>query len=156
MASMNISVPDSMREWVQRRIESGDYASVSDYVRDLIRRDQNAQARQLSVDDIRRTIEEGRAAGGAFPAEEVFARHRRQTAAAGGLSGASEDASSLGSPRPTSQRLRSTSPRTVRRPRYASSTNCEQHCRQLTEHPARNPLREGTERACGSRCTAVT
>ena len=74
MASMNISVPDSMREWVQRRIESGDYASVSDYVRDLIRRDQNAQARQLSVDDIRRTIEEGRAAGGAFPAEEVFAR----------------------------------------------------------------------------------
>ena len=74
MASMNISVPDSMREWVQRRIESGDYASVSDYVRDLIRRDQNAQTRHLSVDDIRRTIEEGRAAGGAFPAEEVFAR----------------------------------------------------------------------------------
>lgn len=74
MASMNISVPDSMREWVQRRIESGDYASVSDYVRDLIRRDQNAEARQLSVDEIRRTIEEGRAAGGAFPAEDVFVR----------------------------------------------------------------------------------
>jgi antitoxin ParD1/3/4 len=40
MASMNISVPDPMREWVERRIESGQYASVSDYVRDLIRRDQ--------------------------------------------------------------------------------------------------------------------
>jgi antitoxin ParD1/3/4 len=64
MASMNISVPDPMREWVQRRIESGEYASVSDYVRDLIRRDQNAQTRRLSVEDIRRTIEEGRAAGG--------------------------------------------------------------------------------------------
>ena len=74
MASMNISVPDAMREWVQRRIESGDYASVSDYVRDLIRRDQNTRARRLSVDDIRRTIEEGRAAGGASPAEDVFAR----------------------------------------------------------------------------------
>jgi antitoxin ParD1/3/4 len=71
---MNISVPDAMREWVQSRIESGEYASVSDYVRDLIRRDQNTQARRLSVDDIRRTIEEGRAAGGTFPAEEVFAR----------------------------------------------------------------------------------
>ena len=57
MASMNISVPDSMREWVQSRIESGEYASVSDYVRDLIRRDQNTGARQLSVEDIRRTIE---------------------------------------------------------------------------------------------------
>jgi antitoxin ParD1/3/4 len=74
MASMNISVPDPMREWVQRRIESGEYASVSDYVRDLIRRDQNAQTRRLSVEDIRRTIEEGRAAGGASPAEDVFAR----------------------------------------------------------------------------------
>jgi antitoxin ParD1/3/4 len=74
MASMNISVPESMREWVRRRIESGEYASVSDYVSDLIRRDQNAQTRQLSVEDIRRTIEEGRAAGATFPAEEVFAR----------------------------------------------------------------------------------
>jgi antitoxin ParD1/3/4 len=63
-----------MREWVKRRIESGDYASVSDYVRDLIRCDQNIQTRQLSLDDIRRTIEEGRAAGRTFPAEEVFAR----------------------------------------------------------------------------------
>jgi antitoxin ParD1/3/4 len=33
VASMNISVPDSMQEWVQSRIESGEYASVSDYVR---------------------------------------------------------------------------------------------------------------------------
>ena len=72
MASMNISVPDSMREWVQSRIESGEYASVSDYVRDLIRRDQNTRAHQLSVEDIRRTIEEGRAAGETSPAEEVF------------------------------------------------------------------------------------
>jgi hypothetical protein len=43
-------------------------------VRDLIRRDQNTQARRLSVDDIRQTIEEGRASGGSFPAEDVFAR----------------------------------------------------------------------------------
>lgn len=40
MASMNISVPDPMRDWLNRRIESGQYASVSDYMRDLIRRDQ--------------------------------------------------------------------------------------------------------------------
>lgn len=41
MASMNISLPDAMRDYVQARIDSGKYASVSDYVRDLIRRDQN-------------------------------------------------------------------------------------------------------------------
>ncbi len=48
MASMNVSVPDPMRDWVQDRIESGQYASVSDYVRDLIRRDQ-ANERQAIV-----------------------------------------------------------------------------------------------------------
>ncbi len=40
MASMNVSLPDPMRDWVQNRIDSGKYASVSDYVRDLIRHDQ--------------------------------------------------------------------------------------------------------------------
>ncbi|MBX9885951.1 MAG: type II toxin-antitoxin system ParD family antitoxin [Novosphingobium sp.] len=40
MATMNISLPDPMRDFVQARIDSGHYASVSDYVRDLIRRDQ--------------------------------------------------------------------------------------------------------------------
>lgn len=41
MASMNISVPDLMRDWVQSRVDGGKYGSVSDYVRDLIRKDQN-------------------------------------------------------------------------------------------------------------------
>jgi len=41
MASMNVSLPDPMRDFVQRRLDSGQYASVSDYVRDLIRRDQS-------------------------------------------------------------------------------------------------------------------
>ncbi len=54
MASMNVSVPEALRIWVQSRIESGEYASVSDYVRDLIRRDQPARERQLSIADIRR------------------------------------------------------------------------------------------------------
>jgi antitoxin ParD1/3/4 len=40
MVSMNVSVPEPMREWVQERIDSGHYATASDYVRDLIRRDQ--------------------------------------------------------------------------------------------------------------------
>ena len=49
MASMNVSVPDAMRDWVQQRIESGQYASVSDYVRDLIRRDQLQADEQRAI-----------------------------------------------------------------------------------------------------------
>ncbi len=40
MATMNISVPDPMKDWVQTQIDEGKYASSSDYVRDLIRKDQ--------------------------------------------------------------------------------------------------------------------
>ena len=49
MASMNVSLPDPMRDWVQGRIDSGKYASVSDYVRDLIRRDQETADRRQAI-----------------------------------------------------------------------------------------------------------
>jgi len=41
MATMNISLPDSMREWVESQSQQGAYSNNSDYVRDLIRRDQH-------------------------------------------------------------------------------------------------------------------
>jgi len=78
MASMNVSVPDAMRDWVQGRIESGEYTSASDYVRDLIRRDQDAHARQVKVAGILRTIEEGRANGVNTPVDDVFSRIEEQ------------------------------------------------------------------------------
>ena len=40
MATMNISLPEQMRDWVQAQIKSGKYSSSSDYLRDLIRQDQ--------------------------------------------------------------------------------------------------------------------
>lgn len=40
MATMNVSLPDPMREWVDQQIQTGHYSNASDYVRDLIRRDQ--------------------------------------------------------------------------------------------------------------------
>ena len=40
MATMNISVPDPMKDWVQSQVETGAYANTSDYIRDLIRKDQ--------------------------------------------------------------------------------------------------------------------
>jgi len=45
MATMNISLPDQMKEWVEAQSESGRYSNASDYVRDLIRRDQERKQR---------------------------------------------------------------------------------------------------------------
>ncbi|MCP3056366.1 type II toxin-antitoxin system ParD family antitoxin [Aurantimonas marianensis] len=41
MATMNVSLPDRMKAWVEAQAEAGRYSNASDYVRDLIRRDQD-------------------------------------------------------------------------------------------------------------------
>ena len=41
MASMNISLPDPMKDWVENQTNSGRYDNASEYVRDLIRHDQD-------------------------------------------------------------------------------------------------------------------
>ncbi len=55
MATMNISLPDAMKQWVEQQTQSGRYSNASDYVRDLIRRDQDKAARiahmQVLVDE---------------------------------------------------------------------------------------------------------
>jgi len=40
MATMNISLPEQMKAWAEAQAETGKYSNTSDYVRDLIRRDQ--------------------------------------------------------------------------------------------------------------------
>jgi antitoxin ParD1/3/4 len=54
MAQMNISLPDKLKDWAEVRVAEGRYSSTSDYVRDLMRRDQElaeAKARlQAAID----------------------------------------------------------------------------------------------------------
>jgi antitoxin ParD1/3/4 len=75
MATMNISLPDAMRDYVQNRIDSGQYASVSDYVRDLIRRDQSDVVdEERWLKELDASIEESlteMAAGGGRDLDEV-------------------------------------------------------------------------------------
>lgn len=41
MGTMNISLPDGLKSFVDERVDSGGYETIGDYVRDLIRRDQD-------------------------------------------------------------------------------------------------------------------
>ena len=45
MATMNVSLPDPMKDWVEAQAATGRYSNASDYVRDLIRRDQERAAK---------------------------------------------------------------------------------------------------------------
>jgi antitoxin ParD1/3/4 len=43
MGTMNISLPDSMREFVDKQVSARGYGTSSEYVRELIRKDQDRQ-----------------------------------------------------------------------------------------------------------------
>ena len=64
MATMTISLPDPMKDWIEAQIKQGDYASSSDYVRDLVRRDRMRREQpELTLDDLRQIVAESRASG---------------------------------------------------------------------------------------------
>ena len=44
MPQLNVSLPDGLKAWTDARVSEGRFSSPSDYVRDLIRRDQDAAA----------------------------------------------------------------------------------------------------------------
>lgn len=44
--TMNISLPDTMREYIEERIAKDGYGTVSEYFRDLIRADQKRKAEE--------------------------------------------------------------------------------------------------------------
>ncbi|MGV3579320.1 ribbon-helix-helix domain-containing protein [Brevundimonas sp.] len=59
MATMNISLPDSLKADVDTRVQDGGYGTGSEYVRDLIRRDLDRQSlRQLLLDGASSPLDE--------------------------------------------------------------------------------------------------
>lgn len=60
MATMNVSLPTPMKEWAEEQSRSRRYSNTSDYVRDLIRRDQE---RHQAIAALQQAVEEGLASG---------------------------------------------------------------------------------------------
>ncbi len=46
MTSMNVSLPDSMRKWVETIVTKEGYGTSSEYIRDLVRADQRHRQKQ--------------------------------------------------------------------------------------------------------------
>lgn len=61
MDKITISVPEAMNRYVKSRIAEGQYGNVSEFFRDLVRRDQERQARAL--DELRAMIDKAEASG---------------------------------------------------------------------------------------------
>lgn len=61
MQTMNIAVPDSLKDYVQQQVAKGGYSSASEYIRELIRADQKERARQALEVEVLRGLESGEA-----------------------------------------------------------------------------------------------
>ena len=75
MATMNVSLPDPLKQFVDEEVREGGFASTSDYMRDLIRQRQ----REKAADFLRQLIAEGLASGPAEPVtRDTFAQMRKE------------------------------------------------------------------------------
>jgi antitoxin ParD1/3/4 len=82
MATMNVSLPDPMKDWVEAQAKSGRYSNASDYVRDLIRRDQE---RADKVAELQKLLTEGLESGvSGRPMDDVLKTARQHAKAARG------------------------------------------------------------------------
>lgn len=57
--TMSFALPEALRSYIDQRVSSGQYGNTSEYLRDLIRRDQEDQAKKR----LRSLIEEGLSSG---------------------------------------------------------------------------------------------
>jgi antitoxin ParD1/3/4 len=83
MATMTVSLPDPMKDWVEKLVEQGGYASTSDYVRDAIRRDRERREPeyQMTLDELKQMFEDSRRSGiSTRTTSEVFEDARRYVA----------------------------------------------------------------------------
>ena len=72
LATLNISLPGVMREWIDDRVQSGEFANASDYIRDLIRHDQ----REREI--LRLALEHGEKSGRSRQAVTDIARRTKR------------------------------------------------------------------------------
>jgi antitoxin ParD1/3/4 len=64
MGEMSFDFPPELRRWIEMRLAEGRYADVQEYVRDLVRRDQErASLWEEDTARVRQLIEEGEASG---------------------------------------------------------------------------------------------
>ena len=73
MTTMNISLPDSLKDFVDTQVQDGGYSTSSEYVRDLIRRDQVRSASQ----QLAALIMEGLESGSAISADDNCLKNKR-------------------------------------------------------------------------------
>ncbi|HYG28720.1 MAG TPA: type II toxin-antitoxin system ParD family antitoxin [Allosphingosinicella sp.] len=74
MPQLNVSLPEQLKRWAESRVADGRYSSASDYIRDLMRRDQETAEQQARLQE---AIDLGRRSPPSdLTIEDIIARER--------------------------------------------------------------------------------
>ena len=78
MIRKTISMPDAMSRYIDKRVKAGQYGNDSEYIRDLVRKD---QGRSQAIANVQKAIDEGLASGVSDrTVDEIFAEAKRRVA----------------------------------------------------------------------------
>lgn len=61
MSRLTISMPEQMNAWVEAQVQTGRYGNVSEYFRDLVRRDQ--ERRESAIAELRSMLDRAEQSG---------------------------------------------------------------------------------------------
>lgn len=59
MATLTISVPDQVKDLIDAQLETGDYVSTDQYIRDLVERDHERSEHDRRLEELRAIVDEG-------------------------------------------------------------------------------------------------
>lgn len=59
MQTMNISLPDPMKQYVEEQVNAGGYSSASEYVRELVRADQKTKTKDALEERLMEALQSG-------------------------------------------------------------------------------------------------
>ena len=74
MATMNISLPESLKAYAQEKTKTGQYSNPSDYVRSLIREDKSKQDAQMKIETF---LIEGLESGESIPVTQEYWQEKK-------------------------------------------------------------------------------
>ena len=74
MATMNISLPENLKEFVDAQVQTGGYSTSSEYIRELIREDQKKKLERR----LNSLLLEGLESGEPIPVDEAYWETKRR------------------------------------------------------------------------------
>lgn len=63
MTNLNLRVRPDIREWIESRVEKGEFSTAGDYLSELVERDRESRSDEERLEDLRRIVAEAEASG---------------------------------------------------------------------------------------------